>query len=288
MLLTDESNNYPKTDTEAAVEAGARAAVAEDRLAEWNGLPLVQVGARLGLDKETLAAHEARQAEPPRLRGEATLHDLDSFCAYVTDEAGEEVWLDRNGGRPRLVAVMDASGWRGWRAHHPIDHSPEWAKWLGVAGKPMSQGDFGDLLEERWEDLVEPGDVVGGAKPVDLITMARDLRIHTVGKFQRRIDPVTGTGSLLFETEHGAGSTKIPRAFALALRPWEGGDAYRVEARLRFLLVDGRATFTVTLHRIEEVWLKAWRELAGKLRERLGKGGTKVYIGAPPAEATGL
>lgn len=269
-------------------------------------LPVTFDGSKLEL--RTDWAREAAKIgdAPPARRGTTLLHDLESFIEHVKrhaipgttalylDTAAEVVTAIYNGAREGA----EGSGWGDDRAAVKLAASPEWAEWTAQSGKVMSQAAFADWIEEHLEEIAPPEEGSDHAKPLELLSMARDLQIHTAGTFKRKVDTRTGTGSLVYSSEHGEGSTKIPRAFGVALRPWEGADAFRIEARLRFSLEGSTARFTYTLHRVDEVWRTAWRKLAADLGYRTAwhvpgsEDGLSrylyhpVYLGAAPAVVT--
>jgi uncharacterized protein YfdQ (DUF2303 family) len=240
-------------------------------------------------------------AAPPARRGTTVLHDIDSFTAHVRRHhrgPATTLWIDAKSDPLAVTAIYngaDEDGGTGWgddRATISIEPSDEWTRWEERSGETMSQAAFAEWLEENLEEIAPPEEGSDHAKPIELLAMVRDLQIHTKGEFKRKVDPRTGTGTLVYSTEHGEGSTKIPRAFGIAIRPWDGADAYRVEARLSFSLQGSQALFTFKLHRLDEVWMKAVAGLAADLDEATTRTenvgdevrlrGFPIFLGTPP------
>jgi uncharacterized protein YfdQ (DUF2303 family) len=282
---------------ETAIAAGFDSAECEKRCAVINDIP-VAIGADGGIEvlASVLKAADERAGAPLRRKGNAKLGDLKSFLSYTIEhrDSRTEVWLDAlSGPVPRAVAVLNgADGWGDDRAEMALIRSSEWLAWQGACDKPMTQEGFADFLESRFEEVLPAKEGGDHAAPLALLQMLRDLQINTVGTFKRKIDKTSGTGSLIWETEHGPGSTTIPKAFRVALRPWEGGDAFAVEVRVRFELKEKEGPrFTLTMHRATEVWMEAFRGLVGHFDTALNKGaegaptgpGTPVFVGSPPA-----
>jgi uncharacterized protein YfdQ (DUF2303 family) len=275
------------------VIAGAAAVGIEDRLKIVDVGNGARVAVAVGnggrpfvLESVTTRLRDAAPA-PPRRTGNATLHEVESFIAYVNRykiQGQTTLWADAKAFT--MAAVLDdapegaditKAGWCEHRARYICPRSPEWIAWTGLEGKALRQEAFAQLLEDRLEELTS-GD--GFPAPAEMLSMARSLTINVQGKFRRQIDPTTGTGILQHENEHGAGSTKIPRAFLLALRVFDGGATYRVEARIRFSLTAEGPTFSFNLHRREVIE----RDAFGEVRERVGSAtGLVVFAGASGA-----
>lgn len=287
------------SDTAAAVEAGRKAATLAERFdvidntpegsvasaALWDSIPIC-----LRDNGAVEVAHDLHEemlgmAPGPRRReSKPSFHELQSFIAYLNrhrhplesvafadlSSFSVEAIFDYHPEGPE----HDAARWMVHRASYVCPRSPEWLAWTEREGKPQAQEAFADFIEQRLEDIAS-GDKKFPAA-LDLLEMARNLMVRTQGQFQRTIDPTSGTGTLINKTEHGAESTKIPRAFILGLRVFEGGALYQVEARLRFELREGRAMFTYSLHRRGEVERAAFSDVT-----RAVAGVVPVFAGKP-------
>jgi hypothetical protein len=108
--------------------------------------------------------------------------------------------------------------------------------------------------------------------------MARNLQIHTKGRYERMVNPTTGAYSMICSQDMEKTSTEIPRAFLAALPVFEGGEVYRVEMRIRFQLVDAAPSFAFSMHRRAEIERDAFgavRQVAEK------KTGLPMFSGDP-------
>jgi uncharacterized protein YfdQ (DUF2303 family) len=318
--MEDPTKPANHSDVAAAFAAGAAALTASNRILPITfpvGMVPVTIdhNGQAYLRDEWMRKTAALAPAPPCRRGTTVLYDLPSFMAHVRRHSPGDttvIYLDTE--EERITAIYngtDSEGGCGWgddRAVIEIKASPEWREWESRSGAMMGQYELAEWIEEHLEEIAPPEEGSDHAKPLDLLAMAKDLQIHTKGTFARKVDPRTGTGSLTYATEHGEGSTRIPRAFGVALRPWEGADAFRIEARLRFSLEGGKAAFSFKLHRLEEVWRAAWRKLAEQLARdtavvvpsyiRSGEGDATdvtvperrivhpVYLGSAPAVVT--
>lgn len=282
-------------DIAAAVLAGRESATAENRVTtvETLGIDIavaVQRDGSVHVLKEAIGQAEQLMLEPIRRKGHVTLTEVDSFNAYVNRfKSPERTVVYASSAHRRLTAVFDEfragavpvpdvegdidwqvgrAGWRQHRASYTCPLAPEWKTFTGAASKDMSQAAFGDFIEAQMEYLAS-GD--GFAAPGDVLLMARSLVINSKGTFSRKLNPTTGESSLVCETDHGAESTKIPRAFLLALRVFEGGEAYAVEARLRFQMLNGTTpSFSFALHRQAEIELQAFTDVRAAVVKATG------------------
>ncbi len=289
----------PLLETSAAVEAGRKAASLGDRfqtlafhpegapephISEAIPIFLNQSG-EVEVADDVLATMRGLASGPRRRQSHPCFHDLASFVAYLhrhrhlTDtvafanlsEFSVEAIFDYHPAGPE----HDVARWMEHRASYVCPRSPEWIAWTERDGKAQPQEAFADFIEARLEDITSH-EAKGFPKPMEVLEMARNLMVRTAGTFQRVIDPTTGTGTLVCKTEHGAESTRIPRAFLLGLRVFEGGQPYAVEARLRFELRDGRALFAYTLHRRAEIERDAFGDVQKAIAEVV-----PVFAGTP-------
>lgn len=242
-----------------------------------------------------------RLADGPRRRaGLVELGDLASLIAYVNRfKRAQETVAFASADPPEIAVVFDYdgpslvggpegdNGWRGDRAVYRCPLSRQWKLWAGLDGQPMGQVAFGDLLEQNADDIRAGAD--DHAPAARMLEVARNLVINSVGKFARSVDPNTGTGTLTIVDDHDkATSTKIPRAFGLAIPVFEGSpDLYAVEARIRFAMVDAgggakRPSFTFILHNRAQVFEAA---LAAVRKTVEASCAIPVYVGKAPAPA---
>ncbi len=247
-------------------------------------------GSTVKLAKDVLDALDARRPGPARRQGTTQLTEVDSFIAYLKRWGTPNAVIYADTAKLSLTAVLDDhptgptdTAWRQHRAVYSCPRAAEWLAWTAAADKPMSQTAFGDWIETRLEDLrkgrtVDPDDptgerqieIAGSPTPTDMLGVARKLIIKTEGTFQRDINPTTGDSVLINKHETKGGSTLIPRAFYICIPCFEGGQAYQIEARLRFALQDGQPQFTYTLHRCKEIERDAFGEVRAKVAEQTG------------------
>lgn len=261
----------------AAVSLDGRVEIFDHPDAEGVGVPItIDVHGSVQPRADIMAALDARLPVPARRKGVATFTELDSLIQYVERFKNPETTAYAMTASAKIVVVFDEhpsggdvlrAAWREHRATYECPKSPEWIAWAELDGKPIAQDKFADFLESRLEDLAA---VEGYPAPAEVLTMARQLTIRTRGTFTRDFNPTTGDSILVNRNETDAGSTVIPRAFMLGIPVFEGGDRYRVEARIRFAFADGRPMFSYTLHRRKELERAAFDEVRKRIAEATG------------------
>lgn len=201
---------------------------------------------------------DGRAAGPRRREGTRQLGELDSFVEYVNRFKGVESIAYASRDTTMVTVVFDdhpagsaAAGtrWRKDRATYRCPLARKWIDWTARDGQPMTQDEFGDFIEENAEDVIADA---GFPPAAALLELARDLRIHSSAKFERKTNPTTGEHSLLATEENATTSTKIPKAFKIAIPVFDNGDHYRLECRVRFQLQQGRPQFAFTIHQRAE------------------------------------
>lgn len=288
------------SDVEAAVVAGETLAKVEDRilfpqLADLDAVPLaiIRDSDRVHVLKDLVLASDERRPRPRYRSGESNHYELDSFLEHVNryKTVDSVAWADQNG--LRVLCVYDAdpstvvqenptavlAGWGRHRSVYEATASDEWKRWTSVEDKYLSQDDFAELIEESERLINGKG---GLPKAVELLEMARDLRVYTKGTFERKIDPTTGQYAMVCKHEHESHSTSIHPKFQLGLRVFEGGVAYAVDVAVKFRVqTDGRPTFSVAMLRRSEIVRDAFNEIRTAVHEKTG---IPVFAGVPGDE----
>jgi uncharacterized protein YfdQ (DUF2303 family) len=274
------------TEIEHPDDPGTKVPVVLETATDKNG----QNETRVALASEILTELDKRTPGPRRRVCVVALTEPGSFVEYVRRYQNADTVVYANTKAMAFVAVLDehpagpvaagskpgaATAWREHRASYSCPKSPEWITWSALDGKAMKQDEFADFLEQRLEDLVI---AEGMPKPIEMLKVARELHIRTKGTFQREVNPTTGDFILVNKNETETGSTVIPRAFALAIPVFEGGERYKVEARVRFQLTGSGPMFSFTMHRRAEIE----RDAFDGVRQIIATGTERpVYAGTP-------
>jgi uncharacterized protein YfdQ (DUF2303 family) len=304
----DNSENGPILSNNESIHALRQGVSVEMRTchieAELNEGGAVQVPVRLvekgpgqisvEVAKDVLDEADRRSHGPRRRAGTVDIGSLDSLVEYINrykpatdDETVAFAPLDP----PGITAIFDyhahgagAPGWCGDRAVYKCPLSRQWKLWTSHDGKSaFTQVQFGDLIEANELDLYGD-DALDLAPAAKMLEVARNLVIHQSNKYERKVNPTTGEGTLVAVDEHDAKtSTKIPKKFGLAIPVFEGSDVkYPVECRIRFTMEGGRPQFAFVMQNRQDVFDTALTELRKAVAEKCG---IPVFVGNPPAAA---
>jgi uncharacterized protein YfdQ (DUF2303 family) len=206
---------------------------------------------------------------PLRARGTFKFHQLGGFIDYINNhnhaEDRAEIWADC--GKSTITAVLDghkricssesAEGFEqapGWGAHRAIlefQLTLAWQEWTAFAAKPHPQDEFANFLEDHLADVVEPD-------AADLLEIASSLSVTSGVQFKQAIRLANGEVSFQYTEEHNAtggrqNQLKIPTSVTLALTPFEGGAAFKVPARFRYSLREGKLSMRLILDRPDQI-----------------------------------
>lgn len=190
--------------------------------------------------------------DPRRPRGRFEFHTTASLVQYVQRhrldgaELGgpgmPEVYADID--RVRIVAVLNVhegetdAGWHDWIAAVTLRSTPEWKAWAKHDGELLDQVEFAEHLEDRLDDIVDP-------PAAELLEVARTFEAKRDVAFRSAIVVESGARQFTYneqiEARAGAeGKVTVPSRFGLGLAPFEGSEAFRLEARLRYRITGGR------------------------------------------------
>ncbi len=255
------------------------------------------------LDRSGVHVIDPKSLEPwstaPRFRqGTATLFDIPSFIGHINryKDTDSIIFADNNRAAPKMTAVLDyhEAGAEGTprfgkhRSHYAFPLSDQWQTWLGQNGKQMEMVDFARFLEDHVTDILPPEfvtfgrgdgrtdeeakrwvDMFGGVAalgdPSTIMQVATGLQVSENSTLKSESKLSNGTGTLVFTEEHDT-SIKVPAIFALGLPVFNGGEAYRVLARLRYRKLGGRLVFFYELWRTDLVFDDAFNGAVEKVQ----------------------
>jgi uncharacterized protein YfdQ (DUF2303 family) len=211
-------------------------------------------------------------AAAPRLKsGVKTVADFGSFQQYLDKHglAGEsEITASVTQGT--FTAVLDAgdetkAGWGGHVATLKLAKSPEWQRWAGRSGQLSSQADFAEFIEDNAKDIVEPSSA-------EILEIAQSLQVKRGVEFESGTRLSDGNVQFGYRenttaTAGTVGQLQIPERITLALRPFNGGDPYRVTALFRYRLQGSQLSMGFKLQDPEKVIETAFEEVAEQVKE---------------------
>ncbi|MET7412477.1 DUF2303 family protein [Streptomyces rubiginosohelvolus] len=203
---------------------------------------------------------------PARKSGTTVVRDVDSFLAYFDKHGDESTEVYADVESRTITAVLDAhtaaaARWGGHRLELRLRATSAWRAWIGADNALMSQGAFAEFIEDNLVDLVEPDSAT-------MLELAQSFEATTSAEFQssQRLDSGQRRFSYTEDVQAKAGAKGdivIPATLTLALRPFEGCEAYRVTARFRYRLdrQKGALTLGFKIERPEDTLSAAFEDI---------------------------
>lgn len=223
---------------------------------------------------------------PTPLRKLATvrLRDTDSFIDYVKRHGSltdSTVWCqaDYTKGQVAFVGIIndhgedpDKAAWRDHRAHFSPEFSEEWRRWIGKNKQSFSQAEFAAFIEENLKDVASPE---GSGFPAgsEMLAMALQFEATQDMRFKSAIRLQNGGVNMSFvqdDDDQTLQKMQMFERFAIGIPVFWNGDAYQIDARLRYRVRDGKLTFHYELIRHDKVLEAATNTVIATIREKTG------------------
>lgn len=243
---------------------------------------------------------EYLQKRPSVVRSSVDVYDTESFIAYVNrfarksypnleSETVETVIFGKITetnvsftGVLDYHADMSSQAGRGQhRVVYDCRTTPEWRRWTENDGKKMNQEAFAAFIEDNAPDIVDPSSAV-------MIEVAGSLDARTTGSFSSATRLTNGSVTLKYsenvEAKAGLnGDVEIPTTFAIGVSPFIGFSKFRVQARLRYRISEGKLVLWYELVRPHKVVEDCGKEALQAIQEETG---VQPFIGS--LNSTGL
>jgi uncharacterized protein YfdQ (DUF2303 family) len=249
--MSDDDDNMQAIIDAARLGAEPKKLDTVGSIQHW-GLPTVE-----GVQAVTISL-EKGLAAPLRPRGTMKVFDAASFNDLLTanDHAGDTtIYINRDATAPAIVAVLNGNGpngpgWGDFRAELVFRFTPQWKRWTEIDGRMLNQGAFAEFVETNMGDIVTP---VGA----EMLEIAQYLSATRSVDFKSAIR--LSSGQIQFQNlesidaKVGAGQVAIPETITLGLAPVFGLPPFRVEARFRYRIQDGKLQLGIKLQRVEDI-----------------------------------
>lgn len=219
---------------------------------------------------------------PRRKRAKVSLNDADSFIEYSKRHGSlseATVWCnaDYTKGNVDFVTILNDHGennedsdWRDNLAKFAPKFSTEWMRWFSKNGAGFSQSDFAAFMEENMKDVAG---VEGSPTGAQMLEMALAFEANQDLRFKSAIRLQNGSVQLAYsENDDSATLQKMQMfdRFSLGLPVFWGGDAYQIDARLRYRAREGKVSFWFELIRSDKVLEAATKTLIEKIKAETG------------------
>jgi uncharacterized protein YfdQ (DUF2303 family) len=230
------------------------------------------------------------QDQPRRKKGRIDLTDINSFIDYINRhkiEHSTSIYCsaDYEKGEVNYIAIIDdhegpfhAPHWRDHTAHHDPSKSAEWTRWTKVNKQPMSQLDFAAFIEENLRDIASVDGMPTGQQ---LLEMALSFEANQDMRFKSAIRLQNGGVQLSLVQDDDSQTLSRMQLFekiSIGIPVFWNGEAYRIDARLRYRARDGKLVFWYELIRPDKVIEDATKSMIDFIKEK-----TEVffYFGQP-------
>lgn len=229
-------------------------------------------------------------ATPRRKKSKVRLNDADSFIEYNKRHgslADSTIWClaDYKTGQVSFTGIINdhgeeefKTGWRDHQARFSPEFSEEWIRWIGMNKKPFTQTDFAAFIEDNLKDIAS---VDGSPSGAQMLEMAVTFEANQDMRFKSAIRLQNGGVQMSFVQDDDAQTLQKMQVFdrfSLGFPVFWNGDAYRLDARLRYRVRDGKLTFWFELIRQDKVLEAATQTLIAQIREKTGN---PFFFGEP-------
>lgn len=233
------------------------------------------------------------QDRPRRRTGKIDLTTSESFIDYINRHSiqnATSVYCDAqyDSGQVKFLAVIndhqaaqpdrELPEWRDHLASFSPKGSVEWSRWHGTNKQSMSQIEFALFIEENLRDIASVDGMPTGQQ---LLEMALSFEANQDMRFKSAARLQNGGIQMSFVQDDDSQTLAKMQMFdkiSIGIPVFWSGDAYRIDARLRYRVRDGKLFFWYELIRPDKVIEDATKTLIDTIREKTG---TFFYFGDP-------
>ena len=162
-----------------------------------------------------------------------------------------------------------------WGYHTAVYNCPksrEWKEWEEHDGNRMSQEEFGDFLEDRAAEVIEP-------MGTDLLALTQHFAVGQEVSYSKAVRQQDGNIQFAYSQTNAAnGAITIPERFKLGLSPFHNGKPYELEARFRYRIVSGSLTMWYDLIEPWRVIEHAFNEVISDIEEATKRDVSRVVM----------
>lgn len=241
-----------------------------------------------GYDSEVMTHLERHLPAPLRKIGAARLDDLDSFVWYVKEHGSLSncriyTTVDYKTGALVFKSVFNdheqlAAAWRDFVATFAPELSLEWQRWINSNKKAMTQSEFATFIEDNMPEIAT---IEGLPTGTDMMNLATNFEATSEKKFKAGTRLQSGGVAIEYIDQEDAGTLarmQVFERFALGLPIYFNGTAYRIDARLKYRIREGKLSLWYELIRPEKIIEDAAKELIEGVRNKTGM---PVLFGKP-------
>ena len=227
---------------------------------------------------------------PRRKIAKVKMHDAESFIDYMKRHGSltdSTIWCiaDYKAGKVGFTGILNDHGeeesqpaFRDHRATFAPEFSEEWTRWTGKNKQLFNQADFAAFIEDNLKDIAS---VEGSPTGAQMLEMALTFEANQDMKFKSALRLQNGGVQMSFTQDDDAQTLQKMQVFdrfSIGFPVFWNGDAYRVDARLRYRVREGKLTFWFELIRQDKVLEAATQTLIAVIRNQTGN---PFFFGEP-------
>lgn len=218
----------------------------------------------------TDSSMEALADHPYRKKGTAKFKVQESFIEYVNKHKMENSELyakvnkeERN--TPLTITAVfndhdheemgdPQAGWQDFRAILSPEASHEWRTWTASSGKQMGQFEFAQFIDDNIKDI--SSNITGYPTGTEMLQMALAFELSQDKRIKSAIRIQSGGTNIEYVEDDDASTVARMKAFdkfMLGIPVFWRGQAYAVEAKLRYRVREGKLTLWYDLVRTDVV-----------------------------------
>ena len=234
-----------------------------------------------GSTAHVVPADQLETAERPhRIKQTIAVRDCKSFLDYwkLYSDVDSRAFADRD--KSLISAVLDyhqaavaaVARWGSHRLVLTLRFTEEWKTWTGNNGVKMTQAEFAEFLEDNALDIIEPSSAT-------MVECASTLQAKNEVEFEQATNLQSGQVQMRYKEEiRGSwsnGNIEIPKRFSILVPIYDGQEAVKVDARIRYRLSGSKLTFWYQLHYKERLERAAFAAIV----EQVAAGGVSIFNG---------
>ncbi|MDN7933619.1 MULTISPECIES: DUF2303 family protein [Burkholderia cepacia complex] len=224
-------------------------------------------------------------AAPLRKSASVRLRTSDDFIEYVKRHGSltdSTIWCEADypKGEVAFTAILndhgedpDQAAWRDHLARFQPEFSEEWKRWISGHKKAMTQIEFAAFIEENAKDIAGPADGENLPTGAQMLEMALAFEATQDFRFKSAVRLQNGGQNLSFVQDDDDATLQrmqLFERFSIGIPVFRNGDAYRIDARLRYRVRDAKLSFTYELIRFDKVLEAAANGVISTIREKTG------------------
>lgn len=224
---------------------------------------------------------------PERKAGTSMIESIDSFKDIVNRfrDTNSALFAHANTTSLSIQAVFDyheetpigEAQFCKHRARYDFPLSREWKAWTAASGKVFTQAEFACFIEDHIIDIM-PGPytwdidndaeaeiqrivkTLGGeiATPQKMMELSRGLQVNVSSAVAQAITLASGEANVSFTETHD--KVKVPTIFMLTIPVFQNEVAYKILARLRYRVAEGKVVWFYELYRTDRALEHAFHE----------------------------